>query len=136
MQIVAGTPVAGQLLTADGLRLKGIALGEQDNGFAKLWVGPLGDKERLGEMRTKRSLNLFYLNLDAAGTDDVVLAPKNAKASIRGKLDDVVGDYGLVAHLWSVYNEAAFWGEGYADGGQGCVSVAALWPVQSAKGYV
>ena len=74
--VMAGLPKAGKDLLTDGAERDGIGgSSEQYDRLAQSGVGTFGDEQRDIGMFVQQALHFLYLNLDATGTDDVVLTP-------------------------------------------------------------
>ena len=84
--VMAGLPQAGKHLFTQWAQALGVRrFGQQHHGLTQARVFLASDAERGLQVGAQQTLYLFGLYLDAAGTDDIVLATEDAKGEVRGE---------------------------------------------------
>jgi hypothetical protein len=83
MQVLTGLPVFRYHLLAtlaDSVNIGGLR--QKDDLFSEFHIGGFSNHERGREMGTQESFHLFYLYLDTARTDNIVLSAQNAEMNL------------------------------------------------------
>ena len=79
MEIDTGMVVFGENMLTDGARLIDSTFGEQDHCLAEFGIWTFRDEERDLQMEAQLALHRLYLDLNATGTDHIVLTSQNPK---------------------------------------------------------
>jgi hypothetical protein len=114
------------------------ALGEENDYLTKFLIGTFGDEEGGREIGTELALELFGLDFETSGTDDVIATTKNTEA-LRvetGEFGDVVGDEGFGTDFRSIDDKGAFVRETETDRGEGRIPIGSFGSGKTTEGDV